>query len=294
MIPFKTFIQKNKRGLTFLFFTVVSIFLLFYSSKTENIIISKSISTVISPFQYFFFSIGDFFQNTFNSISQLKKLQNELDRSKKELEQYNRMIIDFNELNNENKSLKSLLELKQSIIYDTVAAEIIGRDPQRLFDILIINKGSNAGIKENMPVVSYAGGKKVLVGKIAEVTPLASKIVTLNNSSFSAGCIIVRNRVHCMIQGDNQKPGIVRLLYIPKQYVISDRGDDFVYTSGDSLLYPQGIEIGKIVKLLPSPKYDIFNEAMLQVSIDLSKLEYVLILKVNHEKDNFMLMENPG
>jgi rod shape-determining protein MreC len=203
MISFRNFVNKNKRGLTFIILSVISVMLLMYSSKAEKVTFSKVAFSVISPFQNLFYSVGNLFQNTFNSISQLKKIQNELDRNKKELEQYNRMIIDFNVLNNENNSLKKLLELKQSVVYDSEAAQIIGRDPQRLFDVLIINKGSNDGIKENMPVISYAGGKKVLVGKIAEVSPLASKILTLNNSNFSAGCVILRNNVHCMIQGDN-------------------------------------------------------------------------------------------
>jgi rod shape-determining protein MreC len=294
MAPFKNFISKNKRGLTFVLFFLISLILLFYSSKSEKVTLSKVTFSVISPFENFFYSIGNFFQNTLNSISQLKKIQDELDRNKKELEQYKKIIIDFNVINNENNSLKKLLELKQSVAYDSIAAEIIGRDPQKLFDVLIINKGSNDGIKENMPVISYASGKKVLVGKIAEVSPFASKILTLNNSNFAAGCVIIRNRVHCIIQGENLKPGIVKLQYIPKEYVISEQGDDYVYTSGDSLLFPQGIEIGKITKLQPSPKYEVFNEALVQISIDLAKLEYVLILKVDHEKDNFMLMENPN
>jgi rod shape-determining protein MreC len=292
MLPLKNIFNKNKRGFSFILLVLISLILLSYSSKSETLNIRKISYSVISPFQYFFYYVGSFFQNTFNSISQLKKSQDELDRTKKELEQYKKIIIDFNVLNNENNSLKKLLELKQSVVYDSISAEIIGRDPQKLFDILIINKGSSSGLKENMPVISYTSGKKVLVGKIVEVYPISSKILTLNNSNFSVGAVITRNNIHCIVQGDNNKPGIVKLLYIPKQYVISDQGTDYIYTSGDSLLYPQGIEIGKITKLIASPKYEIFNEASVQISVDLAKLEYVLVLKADSSDNNFKIMEN--
>lgn len=210
---------------------------------------------------------------------------------KKELEQYKKVIVDFNELNNENNSLKKILDLKQEIYYDSVPAEIVGRDPQKLFDVLIINKGSAKGIKENMPVICYTQGKKVLVGKIAEVTPFASKVLTVTNPNFTVGAVTSKDKIHCIVKGSAQIPGLVKLLYIPKQYVISDTGVEYVFTSGDSLIFPKGIEIGKIVKINPSQRYEIFNEGLIHISADIAKLDYVLVLKVESDKDNYKIME---
>jgi rod shape-determining protein MreC len=293
MSPIKVFFVKNKRGTTFILLILISIVLMIITNKNATITIRKVFFSIVYPFQYSFNSIGNFGKETVNSISELKKMKEELDSNRKELDQYKKVIIDFNEINNENNSLRKLLELKQNISYDTVAGEIIGRDPQKMFDLLIINKGSNNGLKENMPVISYSSGKKVLVGKLVEVTPFASKVLTLNNVNFHAGAVIVRNRVHCLVKGNDEQPGVVKLLYIPKQYVISDQGMDFVYTSGDSMIFPQGLEIGKIIKVIPSAKYEVFNEAQIQISVDLSKLEYILVLKVESDKNDFKLLEFP-
>jgi rod shape-determining protein MreC len=293
MSPIKSFLIKNKRISILILLVLISIVLMSFTNKNANLTIRKVFFSIVYPFQYSFNAIGNFSRDTVNSISELKKMKEELDSTRKELDQYKKVIIDFNELNNDNNSLRKLLELKQNITYDTVAGEIIGRDPQKMFDLLIINKGSYDGLKENMPVISYSSGKKVLVGKLVEVTPFASKVLTLNNVNFNAGAVIIRNRVHCLVKGNEEQPGIVKLLYIPKQYVISDQGMDFVYTSGDSLIFPQGLEIGKIIKVIPSEKYEVFNEALIQISVDLSKLEYVLVLKVESDKNNFKLLEFP-
>jgi len=142
-----------------------------------------------------------------------------------------------------------------------------------------------------MPVISYSEGKKVLVGKTIEVTPFYSKVMTLNNSKFNVGAIISNERIHCIANGDNIKPDIIKLLYIPKSFNLPPNEITYVYTSGDSLIYPKGIEIGKIVSLKESNRYENFNEAYVKISVDLTRLEYVLVLKVEKNITN-LEMEN--
>ena len=287
----KNVFKRNRKNLLFVFFVLVSLIMMTVSNKSASLTARQVLFSIVYPFQFSFHSVVSFFQNTFNSINELKEIKEELDKTKKELDQYKKVIIDFNELNNENSNLKKMLDLKQSISYDSVPAEVIGRDPQKLFDILIINKGSNSGIKENMPVIGYSFGKRVLVGKIVEVTPFASKILTVTNVNFSAGAITSKDKIHCIVKWSNEIPGVVKLLYIPKQYIIPDTGIEYIYTSGDSLIFPKGIEIGKIIKINPSQRYEIFNEGLVQLSVDISKLDYVLVLKVESDKDNYKILE---
>ena len=111
----------------------------------------------------------------------------------------------------------------------------------------------------------------------------------MQNPKLSVGAVIVKNRVHTIIQGSNKSHGVVKLLYIPKKYNMSASETNYIYTSGDSFIFPRGIEIGKILEIYPSKRYEIFNEADVQMSIDLSKLEYVLVLKVDYKKNDFKL-----
>lgn len=293
MSVIKGFIYKNKKIITFVFLFIICLIFLFSSEKGAIVKIKKEGFKIFSPFHFVINSIGGFFHNTFNSISQLKERQEEIKNLRTELNQYKKIIIDFNEIKNENIRLRKLIDLKDDMIYDSVACEIIGRDPKNLFDILLLNKGKNAGIRENMPVITYGGGKNILVGKVVEVTPNLSKIITLHNPKFSANCVILKsnNRIHTVIEGSNKMFGIVKLLYIPKQYYFAETDMDFIYTSGDSLIFPKGLEIGRIVKIHTSKRYEMFNEAEIQLSADLSKLDYVLVLKVNYKKEDFNLLK---
>ena len=204
MSKFSGFLFKKRRGLLFILLIIVSVILMLTTNKNAVITGKKIAFSFAYPFQFTITSVGNFIQNTINSISQLNKLQQELNKTRTELEQYKKVIIDFNELNNEIISLRKLLELTETIDYELVACEVIGRNPKKMNEMLLINKGTTSGIKENMPVISYAGGKRALVGKIFEATPFASKVITLNNPKMSVGAIITRNRINCLVKGNNE------------------------------------------------------------------------------------------
>lgn len=291
MSVIKGFIYKHRRGITLIVLILVSFLLMIFSNNKVLKSSRNILSTIVYPFQYSFNSIGGFVQNTFNSIGQLKRIKKDRDALRIEIEKYKRAVVDFAELNRENKELKQLLHLKNTISYKSVSCEVISGDPERLYNMIILNKGSNNGIKINMPVITYSNGKKVLVGKIVEVNPFYSKVMTLHNSDLLVGGIISSNSVHGLIHGDNSQLGIIKLLYLPKSYNNQSYNNSIVYTSGDSLIYPRGIEIGRIIKIIPSKRYEIFNEADVKLSVDFSKLEYAMVLLVDSDIDNYKLME---
>jgi cell shape-determining protein MreC len=96
-----------------------------------------------------------------------------------------------------------------------------------------------------------------------------------------------------MVQGQRTVNQDVRLLYVPKDFTLEEGRSPLVYTSGDSFFYSKGIEIGTISEIVPSKRFEIYNEARVTMSEDYSKLEYVLVLMLDADKDNFKSLENP-
>jgi rod shape-determining protein MreC len=285
------FLYKNKKILILLTLILISFILLFLSNKSAVNNFKKLGFSILYPFQYSSKSINDFLQNTVNSISELKKSKEELSKLSRELEQYKKIIIDFNEMETKIKKLNEQLSIKDSIKYDSEFCEIIGKDPENLFNIIIINKGSNSGIKINMPVISYIAGRRILIGKVVETIPFASKVMTIQNPKLSVGAIISNGNYNTIVQGSASRPGISKLYYVPKSYKLSNSGIDTIYTSGDSFIFPKGIEIGRIIKINESKRYEFFNEADIEISADISSIDYVIVLKVDYDKDNFNLYE---
>jgi len=132
MSVIKNFFYTNRRGITFIFLLIVSLLLIFSSNNRATINLRKFLFTLTSPFELLVTSTGNFFRDTINSISELNKIKDELERSKLELEQYKKALIDFNELNHQLNSLKQILDLKNNIEYEIITCEVIGRDPKKI------------------------------------------------------------------------------------------------------------------------------------------------------------------
>jgi rod shape-determining protein MreC len=287
------FIFNHKRGLTTFALLIVSVMLIGLTETKVGVSAGKIGFSIIYPFQYIFNSTGKGVNSVVNAVAERNKLEKQLNLAMIELEQYRKMLIDFNVIIKENSDLRNTLELRDSFNYKSLTAQIVGRDPANMFDYLIIDKGSNHGIRENMAVISYKNGRKALVGKIFAVTPFASKVMTLKNPDLQVGVVIDYNGTHCMVQGQRTANQDVRLLYVPKDFTLEEGRSPLVYTSGDSFFYSKGIEIGTISEIVPSKRFEIYNEARVTMSEDYSKLEYVLVLMLDADKDNFKSLENP-
>ena len=284
----------NSTLFSFLILVVISIVMLIYSFNVINLSARSFFSIFIYPFQVVFNEIGSAFKGGIESFGSTHNLKQELEITKGQLEQYRKVLQDFNELYNENSNLKKMLDLKQNLSYESVTASIVARNPQNVYDIIVLNKGGSSGIKNNMPVISYSNGKRVLVGKIIEIAPFHSKVLTVNNPKFSINGVTMKDRLTCIVNGSNGDISTAKIDYLPKQYNFYENGLDFVYTSGDSLIFPKGIEIGKIIEVIKTPNYEIYNKGILELSVNLSKLEYVLVLKIELSKDDLKLLEIPN
>ncbi len=88
------------------------------------------------------------------------------------------------ELEAENRHLSDLLELREVLAMQAVAARVIGEDATELSRTLILSEGSSNGLRRDMAVISTAG----VVGKLIAVAPNASRVLLINdhNSGLDA------------------------------------------------------------------------------------------------------------
>lgn len=182
-----------------------------------------------------------------DSVQNLVNAENENDHLKQQINNFSQTKARNNALESENEQLKDALKLKETLTdYDIVDASVISRSPDTWSDLLIINKGSRAGIKKNMPVMSGRG----LIGRIIEVNSTSSKVELITSTDKSANRFSVeanstKNKtVHGIISvyGKNQ------LAFT--QVVDSNKlkkGTE-VYTSGMGGNSPKGLLVGTVTQ----------------------------------------------
>ncbi len=258
--------MPKKRLLLFLFI-VLSLGLMTYQSNRVNFLPLKFLNNTLNTFLYMKHSITSFitspFKKMFITEQENKRLKEELSRFINEREKYQQAI-------QENKQLREILAIKESVPRYITAARIIGKSIDQWSNTLIIDKGSLDMVKKDMVAITEKG----LVGKIANVTDSYSYLLLITDINFSAAARLQENRTEGIISGTGFK--ICKLKYIPTEEEIKER--DIVRTSGLDSLFPSGIPIGFVSKV--NKRGDgIFQDIEVIPFVDTKKIEFVAIIK---------------
>ena len=169
----------------------------------------------------------------------------------------------------ENKRLNNLLSLKQKSPYKVIAARIIAWSPDSWSSVVVIDKGSSAGIRQGLVAITYLG----LVGRVVETSILTSKVMLINDSNLSISAIVQRSRQEGLICGTLGSSLIMR--YLPKEADI--KVTDVIITSGLTDNFPKGLLIGTVTDV-GEEFSGLSRYAIVKPAVNLSNVEEVLII----------------
>jgi rod shape-determining protein MreC len=242
-----------------------------------------SLSLLLNSYSYqkslTFNTINDFTGNMFelsSDISDYFLLKKQNDR-----------LID------ENTKLHNILS---NIVHDTTAdsltgdtvyrytgAKVISNSVNRRNNFIIVDKGANDGIEKEMAVVSDKG----LAGIVIGVSPHYSIIMSmLHQNAVISARIKKNNQLVNVIWGTGNKE-LGKVEDIPSHINLS-KGDTIV-TSGNSLIFPPGIDIGTIEKYEADSLKNL-NSAILRFSTDFNGLHWVYIIENRDKKEQQSLI----
>ncbi len=167
----------------------------------------------------------------------------------------------------EGRRLRELIEFRGRAPFATVAARVIGSSASETSRVLFLDKGSEAGLRPNMPVVTPEG----IVGKVHRVFWGSAQVLVITDPDSGVAVMLDGSRVHAALRGSGGF--FCRLNYIvnDEKVAVGDR----VITSGEDLIYPKGLPIGAVSAVQPGP---VFKEITVEPSARLSRLEEVLVI----------------
>jgi rod shape-determining protein MreC len=213
-----------------------------------------------------FFNIRDFFTAPRN-LQELIQRNNQLEAQVAQLEAE---LVTLQEQASEADALRALLgAARQQPENRYLVAQVIGRDTNPFLHYLILDQGSDAGIRRGMPVVNEKG----LVGRITEVSATASKVQLIIDPNSVINARIQESRAEGILQG--QSTGTLQMIYIPQDATVTV--GEIVVTSGLGGGFPPEILIGRVVSV-HRRDYELYQTAVIEPRNDFSRLEMVLII----------------
>jgi rod shape-determining protein MreC len=215
--------------------------------------------------------VAGFFEN-------LQDLQNTYEENKELKSRMEKLVsleAQVQELEKDNKELRDILGEEETLRdFEPLQATVIGRNPDRWHEMIIINKGKTDGIKKNMAVVTAHG----LIGKVKTVNQFSSTVQLLS-------AMDPKNRISAIVQGDTNVNGLVEgydkekkallIKAIPSGVEIK-KGQN-VITSGLGGVFPQGLQIGKVIDVMPD-QYGLNQTALVEPGADFYDLENIIVI----------------
>lgn len=191
-------------------------------------------------------------------------------RLKREVSGLQERLMGLDEVLRENNRLEQLLNFKRKLIYSTVAANVIGRDPSNWNATVLIDKGREDGVDLGMPVVVAQG----VIGKVAEISDRKSKVILLSDPSFSVAALVLRSRESGLVSGTLL--GMCRLRYLSSRADV--RVGDRIITSKLSSSFPEGLMIGEVISVQSHENNPVID-CIIQPAVSLTQLEEVLVIR---------------
>ncbi len=149
------------------------------------------------------------------------------------------------------------------------AATVIGRDPSPFLRYIIIDKGSNQGLRRGMPVVTDQG----LVGRVDAVIGSAARVQLITDPTSAVNIRLEKADREAVLTGT--LAGDLTLDLVPQD--ISLELGDVVLTSGLGGSYPRDLIVGQ-VSTARKRDSDLFQQAFIQPVVDFAQLKIVLVI----------------
>ena len=267
--------KNNKGGIIGIVITVIILIILVVFSNTNSekfSIVENFANAIVMPIENGLTYLKNKINNNNSFFENVDKLKSENEALKQKNSELEQQMREFEIMKNENEQLKQELNLAEKYgEYTTVPGMIISRDISNYSKTLVINIGSDNGIKEKMTVIADEG----LDGYIVSTTAKTAKIQTIVDSASATSCLASSTRDTMICKGTIENKSILSASNIATDARIIQ--GDSVETSGLGGIYLKGIHVGKIKKVNEGTnKTDSY--ATIEAAVDFEKLETVLVI----------------
>lgn len=209
------------------------------------------------------------FRNLWSGYVGLRHAKVENDELKRQLAAVQVSLQEQRALADRTRGLERLLDMREKLPLQTMAADVIGEAAIPDFRTVTIDKGTGDGLRGDMAVIAPAG----VVGRVVIPSRRSAKVQLLIDRNAAAGAIVERSRAQGVVvgSGDDQ----LQLEYVSE---VSDIvTGDVVVTSGIDGIYPKGFMIGK-VEIVERTGGGGYKRIVVRPTVDFRSIEEVLVV----------------
>ena len=242
----------------FVFFLVLGLLMRQAPVPIRESIVTTAISTLYFPAQRIVSAVGHY-----------KSIALENEQLKEENARLRQETYYAREGLQELARLHTLVRFDDKWDYPIVTSRVVGHNPGRFLTTMVINRGTEHGVHENMPVFSMNG----LVGKVSKATLNHSRVQLLVDPNLKLSVMDRKTRVVGFLESMD---GVRLTAMVPTHAGI--RAGDTLITSGLGGIFPKGIPVGT-VKDIRKSDLDVMRQMDVEPFQDFTTLEEVFVME---------------
>ena len=267
-----SFLWRNRVVLTGGALIVLSLYLMTAGVRQGDRLSAPARGTleVLRPIQAGTANFSAGLRSIYHDYLNLVQVRQENERLIAELARVKAQQARMAELEAENRHLAELLELRDVLGADAIAANVIGSDATGISHTLILGQGSASGLRPGMAVLSNQG----VVGRIIETSPHASRVLLIDDHNSALDGFDQRSRARGIVAGMVDDGVIMK--YMDRSQDIKAR--DTIVTSGLDGIFPRGLLVGTVSGVHREGP-GLFLAVQLAPAVSFRELEQVLVVR---------------
>lgn len=257
---------------------IVSLIAIYQPKNSEGNTVQVVVNDTIASVNKVITAPKRWLNNRTKSVSNLASTYKENQKLKNKVHQTDDLKQQAKNQAQEIERLKAEAELNQTLTnYEKVSATVITRSPKTWQDTLIVDKGSDYGVKKNMAVMSQKG----LIGRVMDVDAHSAKIrlLTSNNKSSNHFSIKISSKngdsLGVLNKYDEEAEQLIGSQFSREKDI---KEGDVVKTSGLGGNSPADLVIGKVVKV-KTDSYGMNQEAHIEPYAQMEDISFVTIIQ---------------
>lgn len=267
----------NKRLILLLVSIIILVALIGFSLKDRELTWPEQFLKDTTGFvQLIFHKPAQLVAGFFENVNDIRNTYKENKLLKARLEEYVALETQVQSLKKENERLRALLNKKESLRdFIPIQATVIGRNPDRWQETIIVNRGEQHGVKKDMAVITPEG----LVGKVQHASQFTSTVQllsALDQKNRISAYVQGNENIFGLIEGYDEKRRALLLKRIPFDAKIEKKQK--VLTSGLGGVFPKDLPIGEVMEVVPD-QYGLTKMVYVKPLANFYDIDDVIIVK---------------
>ena len=231
--------------------------------------------TVFSPLRGAAETVASPFSNAWHGVTDYGDIKSENEDLREQLEEAQGGEVLEEDASSQLAEILEQQNLEWVGAIETTTARVLSSDPSNFSHTIDISKGSDDGLKVDMPVVNGAG----LVGRIVQVTPNRSTVQLITDPDFLVGVRLLGSDLATgTAHGQGQGEDLLVDTRLEPEIDDPPKPGTALTTSGAQLsAFPDSIPVGK-VRTVREAGGGLTLELVVRPMADTERMQFVTVL----------------